>query len=163
MNPPNAAPLFKFPQPFLHDHPPVQNVNRLFDDRMTTGQRAADLVAAVMGSWKFIILQSAILAGWVVLNVTAWMRHWDPYPFILLNLALSLQAAYAAPVIMMSQNRQADRDRLEAHNDYEVNKKAENEIRAVLEHLAAQDRALTEIHTELARLRAGGGALPGAP
>lgn len=159
MNPPTPVPpTLTFPQPYPHDHPPVQNVNRLFDDRMSTGQRAADLVATVMGSWKFIIIQSLVLAAWVVLNVTAWMRHWDPYPFILMNLALSLQAAYAAPVIMMSQNRQADRDRLEAHNDYEVNKKAENEIRAVLEHLAAQDRALAEIHTALGRLRTAGPA-----
>jgi uncharacterized membrane protein len=161
MNPPHpAAPLLTFPQPFEHNHPPVQNVNRLFDDRMSAGQRAADLVAAVMGSWRFIIIQSVVFAVWVGLNITAWMRHWDPYPFILMNLALSLQAAYAAPVIMMSQNRQAERDRLEAHNDYEVNKKAENEIRAVLEHLAAQDHALTEIHIILKEIRTGGPSSP---
>jgi len=68
---------------------------------------------------------------------------------------LSLQAAYAAPIIMMSQNRQADRDRLEAHNDYELNQKTEVEIRAVLDHLAAQDRALADIHTVLGELRNG--------
>ncbi len=157
MNPSRPfRPHLSFPLPYRHDHPPVQNVNRLFDEQMSFGQRAADFVAARMGSWNFIIIQSILLGAWVVLNVTAWMYHWDPYPFILMNLALSMQAAYAAPVIMMSQNRQADRDRLEARNDYEVNIKAENEVRAVLDHLAAQDQALAEIHAILAGLRAGG-------
>jgi len=75
------------------------------------GQRVADRFAAVMGSWPFIIGQSIILVAWVVLNIAAWVQHWDPYPFILLNLMLSFQAAYAAPIIMMSQNRQEERDR----------------------------------------------------
>jgi uncharacterized membrane protein len=135
-----------FPSPFRHDHPPVQNVNRLVDAGTTVGQRAADGVAKVMGSWRFVITQSLILAVWTVLNVVAWVRHWDPYPFILMNLMLSLQAAYTAPVIMMSQNRQAERDRLEAHNDFLVNQKAEEEVRAILDHLFAQDQALTAIH-----------------
>jgi uncharacterized membrane protein len=95
---------------------------------LTFGQRVADRVAAGMGSWPFIIIQSLILAVWIVLNVTAWVAKWDPYPFILLNLALSFQAAYAAPFIMMSQNRQQDIDRVAAKNDYEVNIKAELEI-----------------------------------
>ncbi len=141
-----------FPQPFLHRHPPVKDVNDLVQERLTTGQRTADTVARVMGSWRFIIIQSAILAGWTVLNITAWVRHWDPYPFILMNLVLSLQAAYAAPVIMMSQNRQAVRDRLEAHNDFLINQKAEEEIRVLMEHLEAQNRALSEIHTAVRTL-----------
>jgi uncharacterized membrane protein len=95
---------------------------------LTAGQRIADTVAATMGSWRFIIIQSTILFLWIVLNVTAWINHWDPYPFILLNLALSFQAAYAAPFIMMSQNRQQDIDREQAANDYKVNVKAELEI-----------------------------------
>ena len=78
---------------------------------LTVGQRIADTVAANMGSWRFIIIQSAILVVWIILNVTAYIQQWDPYPFILLNLALSFQAAYAAPFIMMSQNRQQDIDR----------------------------------------------------
>lgn len=97
-------------------------------DRLTAGQRIADGVAATMGSWRFIIIQSTILLCWIVLNITAWMQHWDPYPFILLNLALSFQAAYAAPFIMMSQNRQQDIDRKEAAADYQINIKAELEI-----------------------------------
>ena len=95
-----------------------------------------------MGSWRFIIVQSVLLVAWVILNIAAWVQHWDPYPFILMNLVLSLQAAYTAPVIMMSQNRQALRDRLEAHQDFLINQKAEEEIRVVLNHLEAQNQAL---------------------
>jgi uncharacterized membrane protein len=95
---------------------------------VTLGERIADSVAATMGSWKFIIIQSVILLIWIILNVTAYVEQWDPYPFILLNLALSFQAAYAAPFIMMSQNRQAAIDRLAANHDYEINCKAELEI-----------------------------------
>lgn len=95
---------------------------------LTAGQRIADQVAATMGSWRFIIVQSSILLAWLALNVTAWIQHWDPYPFILLNLALSFQAAYAAPFIMMSQNRQQDIDRKDAAADYQINIKAELEI-----------------------------------
>jgi uncharacterized membrane protein len=95
---------------------------------LTLGQRIADIVAATMGSWNFIIVQSTILVIWIVLNVTAFVHRWDPYPFILLNLALSFQAAYAAPFIMMSQNRQQQIDRKEAENDYKINIKAELEI-----------------------------------
>jgi len=98
---------------------------------LTLGQRIADTVAATMGSWRFIIIQSTVLAAWIVLNVTAYVQRWDPYPFILLNLALSFQAAYAAPFIMMSQNRQQDIDRQAAENDYQINVKAELEIELV--------------------------------
>ena len=97
---------------------------------LTFGQRIADTVAATMGSWRFIIIQSAILIAWITLNIVAFafIGHWDPYPFILLNLALSFQAAYAAPFIMMSQNRQQDIDRQAAESDYKINIKAELEI-----------------------------------
>jgi len=96
--------------------------------QLTLGQRIADTVAATMGSWTFIIIQSVLLFFWIVLNVTAYIQQWDPYPFILLNLALSFQAAYAAPFIMMSQNRQQDIDRKAAEHDYQINIKAELEI-----------------------------------
>jgi len=98
------------------------------DGDLTLGQRVADGVAGGMGSWRFIIIQTALLTVWVVLNVMAWVRAWDPYPFILLNLALSFQAAYAAPIIMMAQNRQQDIDRKAAETDYKINVKAELEI-----------------------------------
>lgn len=151
----------RFPHPFQHDHPPVVNVNEVEEEQLTRGQRIADTVAEMMGSWPFIITQSVILGFWFVLNSVAMIRHWDPYPFILMNLVLSTQAAYAAPIIMMSQNRQSAHDRLLAQNDFEVNRKAEIEIAAVLEHLAAQDRALEEIHVLLATICADRG-LPAA-
>ncbi len=96
--------------------------------KLTLGQKIADIVASGMGSWKFIIIQSAILVIWITLNITAYVQHWDAYPFILLNLALSFQAAYAAPFIMMSQNRQQEIDRKCAAEDYQINIKAELEI-----------------------------------
>ena len=106
-------------------------------DTLTVGQKIADQVAATMGSWPFIIIQSGILALWIALNVTAFVNRWDPYPFILLNLALSFQAAYAAPFIMMSQNRQQDIDRKQAENDYKINIKAELEIELLHEKVDA--------------------------
>ncbi|HEY2178505.1 MAG TPA: DUF1003 domain-containing protein [Caulobacteraceae bacterium] len=104
---------------------------------LTLGQKVADAVAAGMGSWPFIIIQSCALMIWIGLNITAWMRHWDPYPFILLNLALSFQAAYAAPFIMMAQNRQQQIDRKEAETDHQINIKAELEIELLHEKLDA--------------------------
>ena len=103
--------------------------------RLTLGQRIADAVATVMGSWSFIIVQSVILIVWITANLVGAIRRWDPYPFILLNLALSFQAAYAAPVIMMSQNRQQDIDRKAAENDYRINVKAELEIELLHEKI----------------------------
>jgi uncharacterized membrane protein len=111
----------------------VENVAAKSD--ITMGQMIADSVASNMGSWRFIIIQSGLLFIWVVLNVTAYVEHWDPYPFILLNLALSFQAAYAAPFIMMSQNRQQDIDRLAAESDYKINIKAELEIELLHEKI----------------------------
>jgi CRP/FNR family cyclic AMP-dependent transcriptional regulator len=109
-----------------------RNVNTIDEARMTFGQRIADTVAAFMGSWRFIIMQSTLLIIWIILNVSAWVNHWDPYPFILLNLALSFQAAYSAPFIMMSQNRQSAKDRISAEIDHEVNRKAELEVGLLL-------------------------------
>ncbi|MGC1694574.1 MAG: DUF1003 domain-containing protein [Pseudolabrys sp.] len=109
-------------------HRKQQKKSTRTEPRLTLGQRIADDVAATMGSWKFIIIQSLILLVWIVLNITAFVQQWDPYPFILLNLALSFQAAYAAPFIMMSQNRQQDIDRRAAEHDYQINVKAELEI-----------------------------------
>ena len=113
---------------FIHRGMIARNVAHEFEEQMTLGQRLADGVAEVIGSWRFILVQSTLLAIWITLNITAYVYHWDPYPFILLNLALSFQAAYAAPIIMMSQNRKAEKDHLQAKNDYEVNLKAELEI-----------------------------------
>ena len=106
----------------------TQDSSQASRPRLTIGQRVADAVAATMGSWTFIIIQSFLLMFWIALNVTAYVQQWDPYPFILLNLALSFQAAYAAPFIMMSQNRQQDIDRKSAEDDFKINIKAELEI-----------------------------------
>ena len=104
------------------------------------GEKAADKIASGMGSWKFIIIQSVILVIWVALNLTAWFLHWDPYPFILLNLALSFQAAYAAPIIMMSQNRTAARDRRKSEADLATDRKSERGIAAIQKHLNSLER-----------------------
>lgn len=134
-----------------HGHP-LRNLNDLAREHLTPGERIADTVAQVIGSWPFIIIQTAILIAWLTLNVIGWIHHWDPYPFILLNLALSFQAAYSAPIIMMSQNRQAAKDRLAAEHDYHVNVHAEEEvatIRAQLAELAGRQwDALVDLQRE---------------
>jgi uncharacterized membrane protein len=136
---------FQFPQ-FKHDHPPVVNVNDLADEQYTLGQKIADKVATGMGSWRFIIIQTTILALWAILNSVAWwVWKWDAYPFIAMNLLLSCQAAYAAPVIMMSQNRQSEKDRLTAQNDYDTDCKGEIEVRNIMEHLDHQDTLIFQI------------------
>lgn len=99
------------------------------------GEYLSDRIAATVGSWRFIIIQSGLLVLWMVLNVVAWAQHWDPYPFILLNLVLSFQAAFTAPVIMMAQNRQSVIDRYKAQLDYDVNLKAELDIEALHEKI----------------------------
>ncbi len=98
-------------------------------------ERIADVVTAIVGSWRFIIIQSCLLAIWIVLNIMAWIAHWDPYPFILLNLTLSFQAAYATPFILMSQNRQSAIDRENAQQDLDCDIKAEMEIELLHEKL----------------------------
>jgi uncharacterized membrane protein len=100
-------------------------------ESLTPGQRIADSVANGMGSWGFIIGQSIFVVIWMTMNVIGFMQHWDPYPFILLNLIFSTQAAYAAPIIMMAQNRQSQRDRVQAQADYDTNLEAKKEIEAL--------------------------------
>jgi uncharacterized membrane protein len=100
-------------------------------DNLTFGSRLADSVATGMGSWRFIIIQTVIVAVWMGLNVIGLVYHWDEYPFILLNLLFSTQAAYAAPIIMMAQNRQNERDRMHAEADYQTNIDAKLEIEAL--------------------------------
>jgi uncharacterized membrane protein len=121
-------------------------------EEYTVGQRIADATARTLGSWPFIIGQTALVAAWIGLNLFAWLRHWDPYPFILLNLMFSVQAAYAGPVIMMSQNRQAERDRFQAQADYDTNVKAELEIAHIQEQIDRMEDKLDRL-TELAEAR----------
>ena len=100
-------------------------------ETLTYGQKVADAVANGMGSWKFIIWQTGFVIAWMILNIVGFMYHWDVYPFILLNLIFSTQAAYAAPIIMMAQNRQSERDRLQAQDDYTCNLEAKEEIESL--------------------------------
>ena len=123
----------------------ARNIGREYPASLTLGQRVADRVARVGGSWRFIIAFAVFLVAWMALN-SAMGRAFDPYPFILLNLVLSCLAALQAPVIMMSQNRQAEADRMQAQNDYEVNIKSELEILQVHEKLnALRDSEVAEL------------------
>ncbi len=143
---------------YSHGKHVIVNVNTTFGKTLSTGQRVADAVARIVGGWPFILCQSAIILVWVAVNGflfyqaaanPAYFQAWDPYPFILLNLVLSFQAAYTGPIVMMSQNRQSEKDRLMAEHDFEVNVKAEEEIKVIMEHLVHQDELILEI---LARL-----------
>lgn len=108
-------------------------------EAMSLGARLADWVASWMGSWTFIIGQTVIVVLWIGLNIMALVEHWDPYPFILLNLLFSTQAAYAAPIIMQSQNRQSERDRHQALDDYTTNLRAKEEIEELQRSLARME------------------------
>src|SRR5262245_3046426 len=130
-----------------------RNVNEVEEDQMTLGQRVADKVADTIGSWPFIIIQTIILATWITFNVTLKVdQRWDIYPFILLNLMLSFQAAYSGPVIMMSQNRQSAKDRLAAEIDHDVNTKAELEINNLMRRMDELELSVEENHSELKSL-----------
>ncbi len=113
----------------------VRNLNEKLLSERTFGQRMADSIANGMGSWGFIITQTVFVVIWMALNMVAYVHHWDPFPFILLNLVFSTQAAYAAPIIMMSQNRASLRDREQAQNDYETNLAAKEEIEQLMSRL----------------------------
>jgi uncharacterized membrane protein len=122
-----------------------RNLNVLeAEERRSVGQRMADTFARGAGSWRFIIGFFIILVAWMAMNAIAGLRHWDPYPFILLNLVLSCVAAIQAPVILMSQNREEARDRVRAEADYEVNLKAE----VLLEHLTKEVETLKAMLAE---------------
>jgi uncharacterized membrane protein len=109
-------------------------------NRDSFGQKAADTITSIVGSWRFIIFQSILLFFWIVLNCFAWIYHWDPYPFILLNLVLSFQAAYTAPVILMSENRKTERDRKKSQLDLSTDKKAEREIEQIQMQLSKLEK-----------------------
>ena len=116
---------------------PLRSWHVVHAENSTRGDRIADHVAAFIGSWPFIIIQSVIFAIWVVVN-TLWLfsaYQFDPYPFILFNLFMSAEAAYSSPLILMSQNRQTERDRAQAQHDYETNVAAKEEIETILREL----------------------------
>jgi uncharacterized membrane protein len=138
----------RFPETWGPDRHPV-NI-RHFGDQRTRGERIADNLAAGVGSWPFIVTQTILLATWIAANaflISDWLggKPFDPYPFILLNLVLSFQAAYTGPVVMMSQNRQAAKDRDEAEHDYGVNREA-------LDRLQRLEEGQARIHELLVQL-----------
>lgn len=130
---------------FNHDH---KIICLSEEKQLSRGQAVADKVTSVLGSWRFIIIQSVLLIAWMIANVLlvlAYQNSWDPYPFILLNLVLSFQAAYTGPIVLMSQNRQAEKDRHVAQQDYETNIRAEEELRVIMQHQVHHDELLTEL------------------
>jgi uncharacterized membrane protein len=130
-----------------------RNPNEVIAETLTFGDRLADSVARFGGSWSFIISFGVVLGAWVAVNVILASRAWDPYPFILLNLVLSMLAAVQAPIIMMSQNRQDAKDRVRSELDFAVNRKAETEITQLAARLNRLEDRLDDIRDELARAR----------
>ncbi len=127
-----------------HRHP----VNVVHHDEATVGERVADQAAAGIGSWKFLIIQTIAVVTWVVLNVIGFINHWDPYPFILLNLLFSVQAAYTGPVLLLAGNRQAQKDRLTLEHAAEEAEKADQQNVEILKAIQ-KNTELTEKNTEL--------------
>lgn len=110
----------------------VRDVNEVYQRGLKRLDYLAIAVANIVGSWSFIIGQSIFFGGWVALNLIGWVKSWDPYPFILMNLVLSLLSAYTAPLIIMAQNRDAERDRLMMLEDFETNRHAAEQINKIL-------------------------------
>jgi len=134
-----------------HDHPPVRDLNRDIERRRTFADRVADDFARLVGSWVFVLVQVGIMVVWVGLNALNLIHPWDRYPFLFLNFILSLEAAVWVSVVLMALNRIADRDRLRAQHDYELNVKAEEELKALMNHLMHQDEILLQIVNRLDR------------
>ena len=130
-----------------------RNPNEVIAEALTLGDRVADTVARFGGSWSFIISFGIVLGSWVMMNVALRQAAWDPYPFILLNLFLSMIAALQAPIIMMSQNRQDAKDRVRSELDFAVNRKAETEITQLAAKLNRIEDRLDDVHTEVSRSR----------
>ncbi len=124
----------------------ARNPNEIIEQEATLGERVADAVAGFGGSWTFIITFGVILSVYTLVNVMLSQKAWDPYPFILLNLFLSMLAAIQAPVIMMSQNRQDTKDRLRGELDFEVNRRAESEIQALMRKLNLLDEKIDDVN-----------------
>jgi uncharacterized membrane protein len=134
-----------------HDHPPVRDLNREVDRRLTIADRVADDFARLVGSWVFVLVQVGIMVLWVGLNALNLIHPWDRYPFEFLNFILSLEAAIWVSVVLMALNRLADRDRLRAQHDYELDVKSEEELKALMNHLMHQDEILLQIVNRLDR------------
>jgi len=125
-----------------------------FDPPLILGQRAADWVTDTVGSWSFVLFQTIVVIVWALLNITHLVRPWDPYPFIFMNLIFSLQAAYTASLVMISQNRQDEMVRRVARHNYALDIKAEEEVRAIIASLESHDRLLCDVHQDLMEIKA---------
>ena len=134
-----------------HDHPPVRDLNREVERKLTFADRVADDFARLVGSWIFVLAQAGIVVVWVGLNALNLIRPWDRYPFLFLNFVLGLEVAVWVSLVLMALNRLADRDRLRAQHDYELNVKAEEELKALMNHLMHQDEILLQIVNRLDR------------
>jgi uncharacterized membrane protein len=134
-----------------HDHPPVRDLNREVERKQTFADRVGADFSRLVGSWIFVLVQLGIMVIWVGLNAFNLIRPWDRYPFVFLNFILSLEAAIWISVVLMALNRIADRDRTRAQHDYELNVKAEEELKALMNHLMHQDEILLQIVNRLDR------------
>src|SRR5690349_6645404 len=134
-----------------HDHPPVRDLNREIERRQTFADRVAGDFARLVGSWAFVLAQVGIMVVWVGLNALNLIHPWDRYPFLFLNFVLSLEAALWVSVVLMALNRLGDRDRLRAQHEFELNVKAEEELKALMNHLMHQDEILLQIVNRLDR------------
>jgi uncharacterized membrane protein len=139
--------FFSFIDKYKHEN--VEN--KLQKPKLSFGQRSADAVTAFVGSWKFIIITCIVIFFWILANIYFMFIQWDPYPFILLNLTLSTLAALHTPIILMSQNRQAEIDRVTAEYDYKVNIKAEKEIKDMQKDLEQIKIMIQDVHSKLGK------------
>jgi uncharacterized membrane protein len=138
-----------------HKHP----VNQLFHDEATLGERVADKASSGIGSWWFLGIQSVFIVIWIVLNTIEFFTHkWDIYPFILLNLAFTIQAAFTGPVLLLSGNRQAQKDRLRLEHTAEVAEAAEKATLEILEEIERNTEATLQVLEHLKKRRAARGA-----
>jgi uncharacterized membrane protein len=148
----------------MSTHPPdVQNLAEVYQRRLKRLDRLAITVAKLIGSWSFLLWETVFIAGWMILNLIGWARSWDPYPFILMNLVLSLEAAYTAPLLLMAQNRDAERDRLMMQEDYETNRRAAEEVRKILDALEQHGRLLAKLVDHRESRDGSGPPVAGAP
>src|SRR6266480_7303754 len=129
----------------------ARDLNREVDRKLTFADRVADDFARLVGSWVFVLVQVGIMVVWVGLNALNLIHPWDRYPFLFLNFILSLEAAVWVSVVLMALNRLADRDRLRSQQDFELNVKAEEELKALMNHLMHQDEILLQIVNRLDR------------
>ena len=134
-----------------HDHPPVRDLNREIDDRTTYAGRVAEDFARIVGSWTFVFVQIVIMLIWMALNALGIINHWDAYPFQLLNLVLVFEVVAWGSLVLMALNRQTERERMRAQHDYELDVKAEEELKALMIHLMHQDEILLQIVNRLDR------------